>query len=159
VYKWLEAVSWELGREPSERLQEVAARTIELLAAAQGADGYLNSYCSAHPEWRFTDLGMGHEMYCAGHLFQAAVAHARRGRDDSLLAIARRFADYLYDVFGPGKRIGVCGHPEIEMALVELYRLTDERRYLELAREFIDRRGRGILGPEPFGPQYFQDDT
>jgi hypothetical protein len=158
VYKWLEAVSWELGREPSERLSEVAARTIELLAAVQGDDGYLNSYCQVvDPAWRFSDLGMGHEMYCAGHLLQAAVAHARSVRDDSLLQIATRLADYLHSVFGPGKRVGVCGHPEIEMALVELYRLTGERRYLELAIEFIDRRGRGLLGPEPFGSQYFQD--
>jgi uncharacterized protein len=111
------------------------------------------------PSWRFTDLEMGHELYCAGHLFQAAVAHSRARGDDRLLDVARRFADLLADEFGEGKREALCGHAEIEMALVELYRLTGERHYLALARAFVDRRGRGLLEVKRFDARYFQDDV
>ncbi len=152
VYKWVEALSWESGRQPSARLREALATTIGLIGAAQGEDGYLNSHCQVtDPAWRFTDMAMGHELYCAGHLIQAAVAHARATGGDTLLAIARRFADYLYAELGPQGRVAICGHPEIEMALIELYRLTGEQRYLTLACLLLDRRGRGLLGTAPFG--------
>ncbi len=84
VYKWLEAIAWELGREPSAELERLARETTELVAAAQEPDGYLNSWCQVvDPAWRWTDLEMGHELYCAGHLFQAGVAFgANDGRHD-----------------------------------------------------------------------------
>ena len=110
------------------------------------------------PQRRWNDLSMGHELYCAGHLIQAAVAFHRCTGEPRLLEIARRFADNIDSVFGPGKRDGTPGHPEIELALVELYRDTGQRRYLDLARFFVDRRGHGLLDP---GRQrhsaYFQD--
>jgi len=158
VYKWLEAVGWELAREPSPELAASADAAIELIEAAQGADGYLNSYYQvAAPGERYANLAWDHELYCAGHLIQAAVAHARGRGDERLLAVARRFADQLDGVFGPGRRDGAPGHPEIELALVELARLTGERRYLELARRFVDARGRATLQPARFGSSYFQD--
>jgi DUF1680 family protein len=100
-------------------------------------------------------------MYCAGHLFQAAAAHFRATGSERLLDVATRFADHICDTFGPeeGKRHAVDGHEEVEMALVELFRVTGEKRYLEGAQYFIDARGHGLLG-RPYGqhdPSYSQD--
>jgi uncharacterized protein len=153
VYKWLEAVGWE---------PQLAARADELIAviaAAQEADGYLNSHYQLMraPEERFGNLAWDHELYCCGHLIQAAIAHARGRGDETLLAVARRFADHVDSVFGPGRRDGTPGHPELETALVELYRLTRERRYLDLAGFFVDQRGHGLLQPASFGSSYFPD--
>jgi uncharacterized protein len=159
VYKWLEALAWELGNRPDAELQRMADEVIELVAAAQQPDGYLNSYyTTAEPNARWGDLDHGHELYCAGHLFQAAVAFQRAIGDTRLLDVARRFADYIDSVFGPGRRQGTCGHPEVEMALVELYRSTQELRYLQLAQFFIDQRGyQTMRGYRTNGPEYHQD--
>jgi uncharacterized protein len=159
VYKWLEALAWERAREPGEWLARWEAETTALVAAAQEPDGYLDSYFQTGDRSgaRFSDLAFGHEMFCAGHLIQAGVAqHRATGRDD-LLGVATRCADHLVATFGPGRRAGVCGHPEIEMALVELYRHTGRGDYLELAAYFIDARGHGLLGPGLFGTSYYQD--
>jgi uncharacterized protein len=159
VYKFLEALAWEIGRAPSEELQRLAADTIGLVAATQETDGYLNTYCQIKdPAWRWTDLEMGHELYCAGHLIQAGVAFARATGDETLLVIARRFADLIDDEFRLGGQTGTDGHPEIEMALVELYRLTGESRYLELSKSLTDRRGRWQFAPVGhFSREYFQE--
>lgn len=159
VYKWLEAAAYEVARAPGDRLAAAMDTVIDIVGAAQGDDGYLNShYQVAEPGRRWTDFAHGHELYCAGHLFQAAVAHHRATGSERLLRIARRFADYLDSVFGPGKRAATPGHPEIEMALVELYRETGERRYLDLAAFFVDQRGRGLLGPGRYNSSaYYQD--
>jgi uncharacterized protein len=159
VYKLLEAMAWELGREPSDILARRYQVLVERVAAAQEQDGYLHtSFGRAGQPPRYSSLEAGHELYCFGHLLQAAVARLRTGHDDVLPQVARRLADHVDRQFGPDGRVGVCGHPEIEMALVELARATGERRYLELARLFVDRRGAGTLGPHPFGQEYFQDD-
>ncbi|HET9915081.1 MAG TPA: beta-L-arabinofuranosidase domain-containing protein [Anaerolineales bacterium] len=159
IYKWLEAIAWELGKEPDKDLLSMADQAIALIAAAQRSDGYINSYVQTRefPEpWR--DLDNGHELYCAGHLFQAAIAFQRTLGDDRLLNIACRFADYICSVFGPDKRHGTCGHPEVEMALIELYRETGESPYLDLAKFFIDQRGRNMMkGHRSYGSEYHQD--
>jgi DUF1680 family protein len=158
VYKWLEAVSYDLGSSPDPELERMADQAIALVAAAQQEDGYLNSYYQVNkPDERWTDLDHDHELYCAGHLFEAAVAHHRATGKSSLLDVARRFADYIDAVFGPGKRQGAPGHPEIELALVELYRETGERRYLDLAGFFVDQRGGGTMRGYRLGPAYQQD--
>ncbi|GAB2607652.1 glycoside hydrolase family 127 protein [Kribbella endophytica] len=159
VYKWLEAVAWEQSREASETLAEWQTTVSELVAAAQEPDGYLNSHVRlTAPDQRFADLEKGHELYCAGHLLQAAVAQYRATGDRTLLTVATRFADLLADYFGPGRVEGIDGHPLIEMALVELYRATGTTAYLELARYFIEARGHGLLVPPGHhGPAYFQD--
>ena len=159
IYKLLEAMAWELGREHSGDLERRYQKLVERVAAAQQPDGYLHtSFGGSGQPPRYSSLESGHELYCFGHLFQAAVARLRTGHDDLLPQVARRLADHVYDQFGPGGRVGVCGHPEIEMALVELARATGEGSYLELARLFIERRGTGTLGTHPFGQEYFQDD-
>jgi DUF1680 family protein len=159
VYKWLEAVGYALGMQPAAELTSLADHAIRLVQDAQGDDGYLNSYWQViEPARRWQDLQHGHELYCAGHLFQAAVAYVRGTGDDRLLSVARRFADYIDSIFGPGKRTGTPGHPEVETALIELYRETQEPRYLRLAQYFLDQRGHGLLGSHRLGsPAYYQD--
>lgn len=161
VYKWLEAVSWERGRQPSGELAVWQEEVADLIAAAQDDDGYLNTYyqLGGAREARFSDLTFGHELYCAGHLMQAAVAQRRAGGGNGLTKVATRLADHLGVVFAPDANRGVPGHPEVEMALVELYRDTGHRGYLELARGFIDRRGYRSLPLQRFTSTYFQDDT
>jgi uncharacterized protein len=158
VYKWLEALAWEIGREPSAELERFARETTELVAAAQEPDGYLNTRCQVlDPAWRWTDLEMGHELYCAGHLFQAGVASARATGDTALLTVACRFADLIDEEFGGDSDTRTDGHPEVEVGLVELYRHTGRRRYLELADRLTSRRGYGIFAGGRFDLDYYQD--
>jgi DUF1680 family protein len=158
VYKWLEALAWELGREPSSELERLARETTELVAAAQEPDGYLDTWCQVvDPAWRWTDLEMGHELYCAGHLIQAGVASARATGDESLLTVGRRFADLIDEVFGDEADTRTDGHPEVEVALVELFRQTGERRYLRLADTLTARRGHGQFAGGRFDLDYYQD--
>ncbi|HIE52143.1 MAG TPA: glycoside hydrolase family 127 protein [Armatimonadetes bacterium] len=147
VYKWLEAVACALAYQPDSRLASLAEVAVAEIAAAQDEDGYLDTYFTFERRGeRWTNLRDMHELYCAGHLFQAAIAHHRATGEESLLQVAVRLADHIAEVFGPHRRPGTPGHPEIEMALVELYRETGQRRYLELAQFFLDQRGRGLLG-------------
>ena len=161
VYKWLEAIAWEQAREPSETLAADQAEATALIAQAQQPDGYLNSFVqvATGSTARFTDLTSGHELYCAGHLMQAAVAQYRATGHRELLDTAIRFADLLVATFGPGKRPELDGHPLVEMALVELYRETGDSRYLELARHFVESRGDGwaATGPDPRPRSYYSD--
>lgn len=165
LYKWLEAIGWTLADPelPVEIAAELRGRlreSVELLHRVQADDGYLDSHFQVrHPGERFVQLAHGHELYCAGHLIQAAVAVRRGAEEARLLVVAQRFADLIVASFGTGagQVDGVCGHPEIETALVELHRETGDRRYLDAAQFFVDRRGHGLLGDHPFGAQYFQD--
>ncbi len=162
VYKWLEAASWVLASHDDPALAQQVDEAITIVAAAQRPDGYLNTYFALErADERWTDFDL-HEMYCAGHLFQAAVAHHRATGSTRLLDVATRFADHIDATFGPpeqGKRIGTDGHPEVEMGLVELARETGEQRYLRLAQFLVDVRGHGHLGDayDRFGTKYHQD--
>src|SRR5215213_8991297 len=169
IYKWLEAASWELLADSEVELEQMVDSAISEIEAAQQPDGYLDTYFTyerASERWKhLTDK---HELYVAGHLIQAAVAHHRATGSERLLNVARRFADHICDTFGPeeeGKRLGTDGHEEIEMALVELYRDTGDRTYLDQAQFFVDVRGYGLLGGRthhgthglPGGREYYQD--
>jgi DUF1680 family protein len=145
VAKWLEAASYSLATNPDPALDTLVDEVIALVAQAQQPDGYLNNwFTKVEPEKRWTNLRDWHELYNAGHMIEAGVAHFQATGKRSLLDVVRRYADYINTVFGaePGKRRGYPGHPEIELALVKLYRATGERRYLELSRYFVDERGR-----------------
>jgi DUF1680 family protein len=158
VYKWLEGAGWELGRAWDDGIARMADEAIDAVAKAQREDGYLNTFVQVlAPGREFRDLQFGHELYCFGHLIQAAVAWHRALGDDRLLRIARRAADAVDRALGPHGAPGIDGHPEIELALVDLYRDTGEARYLELARLHIERRGHGTLGRGRFGSTYWQD--
>jgi hypothetical protein len=140
LYKWLEAVAFSLETCPDPELEKLACGAIELIGAAQQADGYINTYYTLkEPEGRWTNLQHGHELYCAGHLIEAAVAYFNATGKRNLLDIAIRFADCIDGYFRNGE--GYPGHQEIELALLKLYAVTGEERYLTLARIFIDRRG------------------
>ncbi len=158
VYKWLEGVAWELARTWDPAVAAMADEAIDAIAAAQRDDGYLNTFVQVlAPGREYKDLQFGHELYCFGHLIQAGVAWHRALGDDRLLAISRRAANSVDAALGPSGATGIDGHPEIEMALVELYRVTAEARYLELARLHVERRGHGLLGAGRFGSPYWQD--
>jgi uncharacterized protein len=169
VYKWLEAAAWTLASDRDPELERMVNVAIGEIEDAQQPDGYLNTYFALERESeRWTDITHKHELYCAGHLIQAAVAHHRATGSERLLSVARRFADHICNTFGPeeeGKRLGTDGHEEIEMALVELYRDTGDRTYLDQARFFLDVRGHGLLGGRtyhgthglPGGREYYQD--
>ncbi|MCI0578203.1 MAG: glycoside hydrolase family 127 protein [Chloroflexi bacterium] len=158
VYKWLEAVACDLALHPDAELEKTADDVISLLVTTQEKNGYLNSHFQTTGKERFSDLEYAHELYCAGHLIEAAIAHRQATGKHSLLEVARRFADHLDSVFGPDKHQGTSGHPEIELALVELYRETRERRYLDLALFFVNQRGQGKMrGFGRWGPAYHQD--
>jgi DUF1680 family protein len=160
VYKLAEGMAWEVGRSGDEELDGLIGEIAEAAAGAQEADGYLNTRFGRQVlERRYTDLEWGHELYCYGHLFQAAVARMRTVGEDRLVDLALRAADHVTAEFGARGRQGVCGHPEIEMGLVELYRATGEERYLEQARLFVERRGGPALADIDWGRAYFQDDV
>jgi uncharacterized protein len=157
VAKWLEAASYSLSHHPDPALEAGVDEAVRLIAKAQRPDGYVNSYfIVVAPEKRWTDLAWGHELYCAGHLIEAAVAHGACTGKGALLDVARRYADCIDRTFGtgPGKIRAACGHPEIELALFRLWRATGEDRYRDLARFFIGERGRdpgALVGKVPMG--------
>lgn len=144
LYKWIEAVSYLLSSERNDILEKLCDEAIDLIASTQQPDGYLNTYYMAQaPEARWTNLMEGHELYCAGHLIEAGVAYYQATGKEKLLDVACRFADLIDRTFGKGKKRGYPGHPEIELALIRLYQATTEKRYLVLAKYFIDERGEG----------------
>jgi DUF1680 family protein len=152
VYKWIEGASYILALHPDARLESKVDGLIAKIAAAQQKDGYLDTYIQLNlPDLKWKSLAFNHEMFCAGSLFEAAVAHNQATGKRSLLEVALRLADHLDSTFGPGKQAGIPGHEEVELALVRLYRLTHEKRYLQLAQYFIDSRGQK---PSIFERQY-----
>ena len=157
VYKVIEGAAYSLQIHPDPALDKYLDELIDTIAAAQRKDGYLNTYYTlAEPGKRWTNLPVMHELYCAGHLIEAAVAHFEATKKRKLLDVAIRLADHIDATFGANKKIGVPGHQEIELALVKLYRATGEERYSKLAKFFLDERGRATGGRKPSG-EYNQD--
>ena len=142
--KWLEAASYSLITHPDPELAALVDQVADKIISAQQPDGYLNTHFTAiQPEMRWKNLRDWHEMYCAGHLMEAAVAHHQATGDPKLLNALARYADHIDQVFGPkpGQKRGYAGHPEIELALVRLYHETGERRYLDLCKYMVEERG------------------
>jgi hypothetical protein len=160
VYKLMEAAAWEVGRSGSGDADDLFTSLTEVIAPVQEDDGYLNTVFGRPGQpARYSDLEWGHELYCYGHMLQAAVARARTGRSDLFVDVARKAADHVCRTFGPAGIERVGGHPEIELGLVELARLTGEERYLRQAALFLDRRGHQTLADIHWGRSYFQDDV
>lgn len=160
VYKLMEAIAWEYGRTRRPELDALFRSLSRRVRAAQDEDGYLNT-CFGHAGQpaRYSDLSGGHELYCAGHLLQAAAARLRTSGQDDFVDAARALADHVCREFGPDGRQTFCGHPEIELGLVEFGRATGEPRYGRQAALFVFRRGHRTLEPPALlGPDYFQDD-
>lgn len=167
LYKGMEAAAYSLATQPDPELDKTLDGIIAKIAAAQMPNGYLNTHFQVNdPDHKWTNLRDWHELYCAGHLFEAAVAHFQATGKRSLLNVAIKLADHIDSVFGeaPGKRLGYPGHPEIELALVKLARATGEQRYFELAKFFVMNRGKKFFATEHNTPlneydgSYWQDD-
>lgn len=162
LYKVLEALSWETGRESSAEMEQTISNLVARALPALSEDGYLGTkYGQEGQRPRYSNMEWGHELYNYGHLIQAAVARLRTGHDtdDSLVRLALTVADHVCDTFGPDGLPLTDGHPEIEPALVELYRATGEEKYLKQAQIFLDRRGHHTLADIEFGRTYFQDEV
>ncbi|MAX25805.1 MAG: hypothetical protein CMJ19_15000 [Phycisphaeraceae bacterium] len=148
VAKWVEAAAYSLATHPDKQLQKKLDNVIDLIASAQQEDGYLNThFTTVRPQDRWKNLRDDHELYCAGHLMEAAVAVYEGLGDRKLLDVMCRYADYIETVFGPQKHKlkGYPGHEEIELALVKLYQATNNEKYLKLSQFFIDQRGQQPL--------------
>lgn len=153
AYKWLEAAAYSLMWHKDDRLEALADGAIELIGSAQQEDGYLNTYYIINGlEKRFTNLMNNHELYCCGHMIEAAVAYYKATGKRKFLDIAIRFVDCVDKNLGleEGKKPGYPGHEVIEMALVSLYGVTGDEKHLKLAKYFIDQRGQS--------PLYFEEE-
>ena len=145
VGKWIEAAAYSLTTHPDQALEAKIDAAVDLMEKGQGEDGYLNSHFSrVEPGKRWANLRDCHELYCAGHLMEGAVAYYQATGKRKFLEVMCRYTDYIDGVFGPkkGQKHGYCGHPEVELALVKLHRATGNQRYLNLAKYFVDERGR-----------------
>ncbi len=143
-YKWIEAVGYSLTQHPDPELERIADGAIQVICDAQQEDGYLDTYYILNGKDKiFSNLRDNHELYCLGHLLEAAVAYYQATGKDRLLQTACRYADFVASYFGPeeGKCKGYPGHEIAEMALVRLYETTKDEKYLKLARYFVDQRG------------------
>lgn len=148
--KWLETVGFALTLQRDDQLEKLADEAIDIIERAQQPDGYLNTYFTlAKPGKRWTNLRDDHELYCAGHLIEAAVAYYEATGKSKILNVVCRLVDHIASVLGtePGKKRGYDGHPEIELALMKLYRVTGDQRHLDLCRYFVNERGQN--------PHYF----
>lgn len=144
IAKWIEAAAYSLATHPDPALETQLDAVIDRIVSAQQPDGYLNTHFTAiQPEMRFRNLRDWHELYCAGHLIEGAVAYFQTAGKRKLLDAMIRYIDLIATTFGPepDQKHGYCGHPEIELALISLYRATGDQRYLSLASYFVDERG------------------
>lgn len=144
VYKAVEGMAYSLINNPDKQLEAKADEWIDKFAAAQQENGYINTFFTIQqPENRWNDMDK-HEMYCAGHLLEAGVAYFKATGKRKLLDVAQRMVDHMMTLFGPDKREWVPGHEEIELALVKLYEVTGEKKYLDFAYWLLEERGHGI---------------
>ncbi|MEO6134134.1 MAG: beta-L-arabinofuranosidase domain-containing protein [Ginsengibacter sp.] len=142
IFKIIQGAAYAIGDNPDAALEASIDSLIDKIVSAQQSDGYLFTYWIVFDlSKKWTDIAGKHELYCAGHLFEAATAYYQVTDKRKLLDAAIRYADYIDSVFGPGKRLEVPGHEEIELALYKLYKVTGEKRYLNLAVFFVDERG------------------
>ena len=163
VYKAMEGIAYSLINNPNPEHEALLDKWIDLIARSQQQDGYLNTFYTLNKEeQRWTEI-MKHEMYCGGHMIEAAIAHHQATGKKTFLDVAIKFANHLDNTFGPGKRHWVPGHQEIELALVKLYHETNEKRYLNLSHWLIEERGHGhdggAWGNSKRGAEYSQDDV
>jgi len=157
VYKWLEAVAYSLNECMDEGLKKLADSVVDLIAAAQEKDGYLGTYFTIEePDRKLKRLNESHELYCAGHFIEAAVAYNETTGNEVVIETACKLADYIVRHFGreEGKIQGYDGHEEIEIGLAKLYRVTGKKQYLDLSKYFLQIRG---THPEFFNIQNKED--
>lgn len=152
VAKWLEGVAYSLAVKPDPALEQRADDIIAVIEKAQQPDGYLNTYFTIkEPEHRWQNLLECHELYCAGHMMEAAVAYYEVTGKDRLLKVMERMADHIAERFGPDREHGIPGHQEVEIGLMRMYRATGKEAYKCLARYFLEERGKN--------PAFFEEET
>ena len=160
VYKAVEGMAYSLINHPDATLEAKTDEWIDKFAAAQQPDGYINTfYTLTGLDKRWSNMDK-HEMYCAGHMIEAAVAYYQATGKRKMLDVCIRMVEHMMSVFGPGKRNWVPGHEEIELALVKLYQVTNEEKYLDFAYWLLEERGHGYgsMGTEgTWHPEYYQD--
>ena len=140
--KWIEAAAYSLAVFPDKELENKVDKLIDTISEAQDDDGYLNTYFTIKDrDKRWTNLLEGHELYCSGHMIEAACAYYEATGKNDLLNVAIKNAEHIYKVFITDRHEGYPGHPEIELALLRLYRITENEHFMELAKHFIDIRG------------------
>lgn len=140
--KWIEAAAYSLHHFPDPKLEKTIDELIEVIAAAQDEDGYLNTYFTIKDkDKRFTNLLEGHELYCAGHMMEAACAYYEAVGKRRLLDVMLKNAEHIYKVFIEDGHEGCPGHPEVELALMKMYRATGSEKCFELAKHFLNTRG------------------
>jgi DUF1680 family protein len=155
--KWIEAVGFSLMWHRDDELEKIADEAIEIVCAAQQPDGYLDTYYIINGlDKRWTNLRDNHELYCLGHLIEGAVAYYEATGKDKLLNAVTKYVDYVDSIFGEeeNKKHGYPGHEVIEMALIKLYKVKKDEKYLRLAKYFIDERGKSPLYFEEEGKKY-----
>lgn len=152
VAKWLEGVAYSLTVKKDPELEKRADEIIDIIEKAQQPDGYLNTYFTIKaPEQRWQSLQECHELYCAGHMMEAAVAYYQATGKTKLLHVMERMADHIISRFGEGKERGIPGHQEVEIGLMKLYRVTGKEKYKDMARFFLEERGKN--------PNYFYEES
>jgi uncharacterized protein len=163
LYKFMETCAYSLGMHPDEQLEGRLDEIVELIAGAQQPDGYIHAFItnSKKTPWDPGFLDGSHDGYVLGHMIEAALEYYASTGKKRFLEIAQKAADQAYEHFlGPKGTPGFCGHAELEMALVELYRVVPDTRYLDLSRAFVEWRGRGMVRPYSDTPRaYFQDEV
>ncbi len=140
--KWIEAAAYSLSLFPDKNLEKTVDDLIAIIADAQDSDGYLNTYYTIKDkDKRWTNLQEGHELYCSGHMMEAACAYYEATGKDTLLKVMLKNAEHIYNHFITEGHEGCPGHPEVELALLKMYQLTNNNHCLELASHFINTRG------------------
>ena len=140
--KWIEAAAYSLALYPDEKLSETVDELIDKIAAAQDEDGYLDTYFTIKDrDRRWKNLLEGHELYCSGHMMEAACAYYEATGKKKLLDVMEKNAEHIYKHFITEKNEGAPGHPEVELALMKMYRTTGNKKWLQLAEHFINERG------------------
>ncbi len=157
LHKVLETASYALGQEKNPNLESKLDYIISAIFAAQQTNGYVNALITVRKMTPWDNLDGQHDGYVAGHLIEAAVAHYSTIGKTNFLIIAKKLADHIYNYFVVEKHEGFCGHSELELALVRLYRVTGEKRYLDLSLEWIERRGKPWKYSSTTPRNYFMD--
>ena len=163
VFKWIEGASYVIAKHPDKNLEKLIENIIDDIEKCQRDDGYYNSYYNRKKEQKIFSIRNNHELYSAGHMIESAVAHYYATNKERYLDMAKKQADCIYKVFVEDKSADFVtgGHEEIELALIRLYRLTKEDKYLELARFFINQRGNNSIDEpimEKFNSRYDQSE-
>ena len=151
ISKWLEGVAYSLAVKPDNELEARADEIIDIIEKAQQPNGYLDTFFIVkEPEHRWQNLQECHELYCAGHMMEAGVAYYQTTGKDKLLHVVERLADHIISMFGEDKEPGIPGHQEVEIGLMKLYRATGKEKYKDMARYFLEERGKN--------PNYFYEE-